>query len=183
MTPHRLWTWIGVMGAVVGIIDLGKRKPPEEPPMHIEPEPEPLNLNDPRDAIVAWAESQEGLSDPAPYWQQVLGQPSGPKSWCGAFAVSALQHNGVAVGHRWAIGKGLEATLPKLAKTSDPQRGDIAYFTKNQHMAIVVDVTPVSVRLVNGNGVGGRVTINERPRSEVAAFYSIEPYLSEVANA
>jgi hypothetical protein len=46
-------------------------------------------------------------------------------------------------------------------------------------MAVVRDVGDSTVSLANGNGSGGRVTLNERPKSEAAAYYSIQPYLDE----
>lgn len=184
-TPHRIWTFVGIVGAVAGIVDVARqhktrKELAEEAEQNMGTQIElPLDLDDTRDRIVAWAESQEGLSDPSPYWQSALDTPKGPKSWCGAFVLTALHKAGLATSSRWFVGKGLERTLPKLTRTSAPQRGDIAYYTKQQHMAIVADVKDGLVRLVNGNGAGGRVTINERPLSDAAAYYSIQPYLDE----
>lgn len=181
MTPHRLWTAVGVIGAVVGIVDLARRDRPMPPTNPVEEYP--LDLESPRDKAVQWALSQEGLSDPAPYWLSVLGREKGPKEWCGAFALSALHHAGIARHIKWVIGKGF-LEVNNVPKTDDPQPGDVAYFADKQHQALVVDVSPTHVRLANGNGAGGKVVVNERPRSEVTAFYSIQPWVDEMgANA
>ncbi len=182
MTPHKLWTFVGIVGAFAGIVDVARQHKTRKDELDMPPEQtteQPLDPGSVRDRIVAWAESQEGESDPSPYWQQVLGRPNGPKSWCGAFAMTALQKQGLATGLQWATGKGLEKSLPKLTKTAAPQRGDIAYYKTNQHMAIVADVHGETVRLVNGNGAAGRVTINERPLSDAAAYYDVQPYIDE----
>jgi hypothetical protein len=143
--------------------------------------PEDSDMFSTRERIVNWAESQEDESDPTPYWYSAIGRPvqDPDTDWCGAFVLTALHRQGLALNRSWQFGKGLEATLPLLQRTTDPKPGDIAYFTHNQHVAVVAEVTPTAVRLVNGNSTGGRVAINERPRKDVTAFYSIERYLSE----
>ncbi len=65
----------------------------------------------------------------------------------------------------------------RLPITSNPQPGDIAYFTNNQHEAIVEKVNGNTVKLINGNGQGGKVSLSSVDRSKVAAFYSIEALL------
>lgn len=196
-TPHRIWTFVGIVGAVAGIIDVARQhdarkkdretepEPVDPEPVEPEPEPEPepdmLDLNTPRDRIVAWAESQEGESDHSPYWLSAIGRPAQDPDtdWCGAFVLAALHRQGLAIDRQWALGKGLEATLPLAKRTKSPQRGDIAYYKKNQHVAIVADVHDGLVRLVNGNGAGGRVTITERPSTDAAAYYDIGPYIDQ----
>lgn len=132
-----------------------------------------------RQRIVIWAERQENESDPTPYWYSAIGRNvADPETdWCGAFVLTALHRVGLALDRQWALGFGLTATLPKLRITKSPEPGDIAYFSHNQHVAIVAEVMNGYVRLVNGNSTGGRVVINERPVGEVAAFYSISAYL------
>lgn len=194
MTPHRIWTAIGVVGAITGLFDLFRRSEPftdsqPEPSPEPDPQPEPEGSNvepEPtetsetiRARVVAWAESQEGASDPTPYWRDALdgAPPPYPKSWCGAFVLAALHHAGLALDRHWAIGRGLEATLPLLERTDAPLPGDVAYFTANQHMAVVIEQRGDYVALVNGNGVGGRVVIDERPVKNVKQFYSIRRYV------
>ncbi len=191
-TPHRIWTFVGIVGAVSGMVELARQHQKKEDPEPMPtPEddlptlpPAPLDLREPRDQIVAWAESQEGESDPQRYWLSAIGRPaSDPETdWCGAFVLTALHRQGIALNRKWALGKGLEATLPELEKTKNPERGDIAYFTQSQHVAIVAEVTGNTVRLVNGNGAGGRVTITNRPLKDAKAYYSIAQYLRETPN-
>lgn len=132
-----------------------------------------------RKRVVEYAISQELESDPEPYWISALGgkRSKYPPHWCGAFALASLHAAGLAADRLWVIGKGLEATLPRLTKTTDPQPGDIAYFTKGEHMAVVIGHAEGEVSLVNGNGVGKRVIIDVRPLSSAKAFYSIRPYI------
>lgn len=134
-----------------------------------------------RERIVTWAESQEHESDPTPYWYSAIGRnvTDPDTDWCGAFVLTALHRVGLALDRQWAFGKGLTTTLPKLKITNVPKPGDIAYFTHNQHVAIVAESHDGLVRLVNGNSTGGRVVINERSHDDVTAFYSIEEYLPE----
>jgi hypothetical protein len=186
MTPHKLWTFVGIVGAFAGIVDVARqhksRKEQLEESETMPTEPElPLDADDPRDRIIAWAESQEGNTDHTPYWLSAIGRPAGDPDtdWCGAFVLAALHRQGLAKDRQWALGKGLEATLPKLVKTKSPERGDIAYFKRNQHVAIVADVVGDRVSLINGNSNGGRVVINDRPLKDAAAYYSIAPYLAD----
>jgi surface antigen len=176
--PHKLWMMIGTFGAITGLVDFLKSRQIELPKDDTEPSEDDVST---RDKIVAWAESQEGSSDSSVYWDDALGGASGPypKDWCGAFVLNALHSAGVAEGSTWAIGRGLEATLPKLTKTKDPKPGDIAYFNAKQHVAIVSKIKSDEVELVNGNSTGNKVVINTKPKTAVTAFYSIEPYLSE----
>jgi surface antigen len=64
--------------------------------------------------------------------------------------------------------------------TTKPKIGDIAYFTTNQHHAVVVGVNGDSIQIVNGNGLGGKVTVSTTTRAAVTAFYSIVPLLMGV---
>jgi hypothetical protein len=184
-TPHRLWTFVGIVGAFAGIVDVARQHKTRKEEQDMPPEQtseQPLDPESLRDRVVAWAESQEGETDHTPYWMSAIGRAaSDPETdWCGAFVLAALHKTGLATDRKWALGKGLEASLPLLRKTYEPQRGDIAYYTNSQHVAIVADVHGDSVRLVNGNSVGGRVVINERPLADAAAYYSIQPYVDAV---
>jgi hypothetical protein len=59
-----------------------------------------------------------------------------------------------------------------------PKPGDIAYFEKNQHHAIVAAInTDGTVDLINGNGTGGAVTESRPAKTKVTAFFSIQPLL------
>ena len=133
----------------------------------------------PRVRVVRAAQSQLGRSNAAPYWADVLPgvAPSGyPPDWCGAFALWTLHQAGLARDLNWVIGQGF---LDHLPTTQSPLPGDIAYFTNNQHQAVVTDVSyDGTIGLVNGNGTAGAVSPSETQFSHVAAFYSIEPLLA-----
>lgn len=135
----------------------------------------------PRARVARAASGQLGRSDANAYWADVLPgtPPSGyPKDWCGAFALWALHQAGLAKDRNWIIGEGFLAGFPT---TQSPEVGDVAYFTTNQHQAVVVgvDLAGGTVSLVNGNGTGGAVSPSVTPISHVAAFYSIAPLLAE----
>jgi hypothetical protein len=142
-----------------------------------------------RERIVSIAKTQEGKSDPDVYWREVLpsgDKPPYPKSWCGAGYMWCLHqaHDGLKV-LDWKRGFGITSAF-QVAKlpfpmTKDPRPGDMAYFTKNQHHAVVEDIAGGLVRLVNFNGNGGKVTRNQVSFTAVAAFYSIGPALIAVA--
>lgn len=144
-----------------------------------------LSADEYRKRVVEYAISQETESDPTPYWLDALGGKPGPypPHWCGAFALTCLHRAGLALTRTWAIGKGLTTTLPRLTVTRDPQPGDIAYFAKGEHMAVVIGHAEGKVSLVNGNGVGKRVVIDVRPLSSAKAYYSIARYIDDAQKA
>lgn len=128
--------------------------------------------------ISQYARSELGKASSAPYWQNVLPgtPPSGwPKDWCGAFALWTLHQAGVLRERPWLIGTGFLYDFPT---TTHPQPGDIAYFDHNQHQAVVVAVNGDEISLVNGNGNNGTVSASTVDKSEVSAFYSVEPFLA-----
>jgi hypothetical protein len=136
----------------------------------------------PRLRIAQYAQSQLGRASAAPYWQDVLPgvPPSGwPPDWCGAFALWAIHQAGLLRARPWLIGTGFLYDFPT---TSNPQPGDIAYFDHNQHQAVVVAVLGNQISLVNGNGTRGAVSASTVDKSEVSAFYSIEPFLRDDAS-
>jgi len=138
----------------------------------------------PRARVAAAARSQLGKADTTKYWASALpGQnPNTGLSWCGVFALWALHSAGLATNWLWQLGKGfLMTTKTSLPTTTSPQMGDIAYFTANQHQAVVLSVDPMNrtVELANGNGTGGVVTRSVVPFSSVYAFFSIAPLVGE----
>lgn len=137
----------------------------------------------PRDRVARAARSQLGRTDAAPYWRDVLpfvSPQSYPPDWCGAFALWAIHQAGLGRDVDWVIGRGISADLPT---TQNPLPGDIAYFTNNQHHAVVVGVDGPSgtVALVNGNGAAGAVSPSTIHQSQAAAYYSIAPLLETAA--
>lgn len=151
-----------------------------------QPPPAPVPPRGPeskRQAVVFAALGEVGNGDPTKYWADVLpGVDAKGLEWCGAFALWALHQAGLALDRRWVLGRGFILVGPHpLPQTTNPKPGDIAYFSKNQHEAIVEFVSPGAVQLVNGNGQGGRVTVSTVPRASVTAFFSIEPLLAETS--
>jgi hypothetical protein len=176
--PHKLWMMVGTVGAITGLYDLFKRTPAEQLPAEDNELEESEPVSDIRAKVVSYAESHEGSSDSDYFWSDALDSgPPYPKDWCGAFVLSSLHSAGLATDRRWAVGLGLEATLPKLERTTDPKPGDIAYFTAKQHVAIVLHVDGNEVSLANGNSTGNKVVLNVKPKSAVTTFYSIQPYV------
>jgi len=149
-------------------------------PPPIPPPAPPLSK---RGAVALAALSQLGNGDPKRYWDDVLpGVSVGKADWCGAGALWCLHQAGLALGRHWILGSGFLLTPPALPTTKRPQIGDIAYFVHNQHHAVVVGVTPGTVRLVNFNGIGGLVSESNIDPMQATAFFSIAPLISS-ANA
>jgi hypothetical protein len=122
-----------------------------------------------RKAVVLVAKSQVGKSDATKYWNGLL-KPPYPPSWCGAFTLWAFHKIGVAKNIGWQVGQGYLFHFPI---TTNPKPGDIAYFDKFQHEAIVSSVTNDKIGLINGNGTAGKVTLSTVPKSTVRAFYNV----------
>jgi hypothetical protein len=122
-----------------------------------------------RQAVCVVAKSQVGQSNASKYWQGLVAPPY-PPSWCGAFTLWCFHRVGVARHVLWEIGSGY---LSKFPTTSNPRKGDVAYFDKFQHEAIICGVTSTTVSLVNGNGTGSKVTLSTVPRNSVRAFFNV----------
>lgn len=134
-----------------------------------------------RNAVVDAAFKEVGNSSSTKYWKDVLPSTNQyPTSWCGAFALWALHQAGLAKSINWIIGIGF---LYKLPQTKSPKVGDIAYFTVNQHQAIIASLNDDMVTLINGNGEAGKVSVSTIGKSRVTAFYSIQPLIDQVLNA
>lgn len=142
-----------------------------------------------RQRIVRAAQSELGKSDASKYWSAVLPESDTrppPKHWCGAGYLWCLQQAGLLRDARWIRGAGLETLLRRngaqVQYTKSPLPGDMAYFTKSEHHAVVVEETPGSfVHLVNFNGDGGRVTANAKLLKNVSLFYSISGLVRQLA--
>lgn len=165
LLPQNKTTWLWAAGgAVTGAVALWALWPVS-----------------PRDRVARAARSQLGRTDATPYWQDVLPYVSPgnyPPDWCGAFALWAIHQAGLGREVDWVIGRGISAALPT---TQNPLPGDIAYFTNNQHHAVVVGVDGDRVSLVNGNGAGGAVSPSTIDQGQAAAYYSIAPLLEDAA--
>lgn len=109
--------------------------------------------------------------------------------WCGIFVLWVYHQNDVLPHVRWAYAEDINRDgrtdygflmVPPYAlpQTRRPEPGDVAYFNRNQHHALVEAVRDNVVDLINGNGEGGKVTRSTVPISSVTAFFSIAPYLT-----
>jgi hypothetical protein len=142
-----------------------------------------------RKKVVQAAEGELNNTDPTKYWLDVLGPGAHPKDWCGAFGLWALHQAGLAVNKRWMVGKGFLLVGPNvLESTRNPLPGDIAYFHRSQHHAVVKELNKDgTVSLINGNGFNpeisngatSEVAASRTPVTNVAAFYSIKPFIIE----
>lgn len=100
--------------------------------MAIKPKPA-----SPRQLVVIAAASRLGDPVSDEFWAGTPGPPF-PRHWCGAFALWALREAGVTQAS-WIVEKGFLYPL-RLRQTSSPKPGDIAYFHKYQHHAVVESV-------------------------------------------
>lgn len=105
-----------------------------------------------------------------------VGIPDTPANrrmaWCGIWNLAKLRQAGLTT-EGWKIGVGFIDPM-KLPMVKRPEPGDIAYFTKHQHHAIVTEVRGDSFDMVQGNGLNNSVTVStDVPLSRAAAFYSI----------
>ena len=133
-----------------------------------------------RHKITDIARAEVGLQDPSKYWSGVLDSgPPYPPHWCGGFALWVLKQAGIAANTMWEIGKGFCYNLPVI---KSPKPGDIAYFERLQHHAIVESVSPdgLTVLTIDGNQKPGEsVSVRVRSVASVTAFFSIDPLLTQ----
>jgi hypothetical protein len=139
-----------------------------EAPVILAPEP-PLEASEKRALVDALARKYLGYSDPSSFWERCGVHRPYPPAWCGAFALSCLIEAELCE-WPWLIGKGF---LFRLPTTKSPEIGDISYFEKHQHHAVVGS----GGQLINGNGVGGRVSLSIHDPSKVTAYYTIASLL------
>lgn len=139
-----------------------------------------MNNDNKRAQVVELARAELGKRDLARYFASAapafLGSNPAPE-WCGIFGLYVLRTVGLT-DWQWRIGLGF---LYRLPVTTSPKPGDMAYFDKNQHHAIVAGVRGDEVDLINGNGMGGVVTASTAPLSKAKAYYSIQPLLDAKA--
>lgn len=142
---------------------------------------------DARARLVAWARGELGEQDPNKYYRSAAPQfaDKGAEhsvSWCGVFVLAGLRECGLT-DWQWETGRGF---VYRLAKTADPQPGDVAVFQKGAsgkdlwHHAIVASVDSGAVNTVDGNVLPApREGVAERRRAidSNATFYSIAQLL------
>lgn len=140
----------------------------------------PQTVFEKRKLVVNVARSYLGEQQPDFFYKdcatQFVGTLPNKVSWCGVFALHVLR-KALGIDIVWETGKGF---LYKLPMTKIPEIGDIAYFDKNQHHAIVASSSVGGLTLINGNGMTSPkegVTQTFIPRSSIKAFYSIAKFL------
>lgn len=117
------------------------------------------------------------------YWADVMpaGTPAYdyPKEWCGAFCLFCLHRAELGLDVFWHGGFAAR-TLRQLEPHELPQPGDVAYFSRYQHHAIVEGVEAAGTfSSVDGNQGPGILRHAGRKLTVVAAFYSISPLLEK----
>lgn len=116
------------------------------------------------------------------YWADVLppGTPlhDYPEHWCGALCLFAIHRAGLGLEVFWKGGFAARV-LRQLEPGEVPAPGDVAYFKRNQHHAIVehVDALAGTFDSIDGNQSPGIVRRVGRKLTAVAGFYSLGPLL------
>lgn len=107
------------------------------------------------------------------------------KHWCGGFVLRNLHEAGLALGVYWLDGLGFCEPC-HLPRVNVPQPGDVAWFVKNSHYAMVESVSADGKRFDSIDGNQGLTLARPsiklhrgRLLSSVAVFYSIEPFLKD----
>lgn len=119
------------------------------------------------------------------YWADVL--PPGakpwdfPEHWCGALCLFCIHRAELGLDVFWKAGFA-SRVLRQLEPGELPEPGDVAYFHRYQHHAIVesVDSLRETFESVDGNQAPG-IQRRTRPLKSAAAFYSLEPLLAKAA--
>jgi len=135
-----------------------------------------------RRSLVRRIEAEMASPDPEKYWADVLDDDEPhPDAWCGALILWAHRADGLTDAH-WVRGQGIATPLElKAIPSSRVKIGDIAYFTKYQHVATVSKVLGGGrFEILNGNAAGGAITRTETDAGKVAAFFSIAHLVGEV---
>lgn len=128
-----------------------------------------------RERIIELAHACLGQGGPQP-WAKEAGANYAPHDrpeWCGLFVRAIWRRAGLVIPD-WVIGEGNTAYLRTMRPGELIQPGDMGYVAKNGHQAIVVHDDGRTIRSIDGNGPGERVVERLRPRSDYAAFYSID---------
>ena len=111
------------------------------------------------------------------YWTDCgVMRVSDGAAWCGVFALWCLKQAGLADGVKWKIGLGFIAPL-RLQLTMAPDIGDVIYYDRLQHHAIIDTIGDDEVWAINGNAPGilrARVKIDSRPH-----YFSITPLIEQ----
>ena len=134
-----------------------------------------------RKKVVDAARSQVGKRDLDTYFADAAPQFVGQHpEWCGIFALWALHQAGLAKSKQWKTGLGFVEVPPALPKTHDPKPGDIVYYIKYSHHAVVGAVNDDgTIEAINGNGQGGVVSLSRPKIADATSIYSIFKLIEE----
>lgn len=147
---------------------------------YLGPAPGKLDATSARARVVAIALAELGEQNPDKYWSVVCPAFIGhahDKAWCGGFALWCLRQAGLC-DWDWINGKGFLYRLPSV---SLPEPGDVAYFAKGAHHAIVQSASSGLVYTIDGNSMLAPregVTAKSRKIVDVTCFYSIRDLVS-----
>jgi len=116
------------------------------------------------------------------YWSDVL--PPGtlerdfPKEWCGAFCLFCIHRAELGLQVCWRGGFAAKY-LRQLAPGQLPKPGDVAYFSRYQHHAIVESVNGDARTFdsIDGNQSPGILRKQGRKLAAAFAFYSLAPLI------
>lgn len=123
----------------------------------------------------------------AEYWAEVV--PEGwqgpyPPHWCAAFYMVCVKRAGLSTAraHLMKPGNWLEFAgalgLKQLPLGAVPRPGDLAYFKRNQHHAVVTEVDEVRRTFDSIDGNQPAICMYKgRTLTSASAFYSLEPLL------
>ena len=144
-----------------------------------------------RAAVADIAHSQVGVTDPEAFYLDAApcytAGAASAKAWCGIFSLFVLRRAGLT-DWEWRDGYGFIYRLGWDQATSRPEVGDIAYFKRFQHHAVVVAVDPDAdtVTTIDGNSgpTPGKVGAPKtRPRKYVGVTYFSIRKLVAIAEA
>lgn len=122
------------------------------------------------------------------YWADVLppGTPARdyPPHWCGAFCLFAYHRAGLGLRVFWRGGFAARY-LRQLERGELPKPGDLAYFERKQHHALVesVNADARTFDSIDGNQSPGILQHAGRKLSAVKAFYSVQPLIEAMEAA
>jgi hypothetical protein len=130
-----------------------------------------------RESAVKAAQGEIGPGNPAEYWRICEAPDMLGKAWCGAFVLRSLKVVGLAPASVWVVARGF-AIPDGLPTTDTPRPGDVAYFNRAQHHAMVAGLDPLVT--IDGNAPDVKRRIRMHDPADV--YYSIEPYLEAELN-
>lgn len=172
-----IFAWMKLLSHVLSAVKHAPTK--EEPSVR-----QKRTVADVRQELVRLARAELGKTDAREYHLEAFSPTERepfPESWCQSFFITMLRRAGLFRGHYAMRGRGFETALRragyKVVYTQNPEPGDLAYFNRQQHHAMVERADGGIVKLLQGNGVGRKVTESQKMKKDVDLFYSIRPVI------